>query len=859
MRLGASVRFVLRGMAARRMRIGLTTLGVALGVALVVGMSLINSSLYSSFTSLTSAIYGKAQLVVVPSAAGSTLEPRAMALAERAPGISHVDGAVYFPARRLTSIGHPGHSTVSGRLTVIGVSRTGARDAVGLAGVSVTQGRPPQNGAEIALEQGWAKRNRLRLGDELRLAAPAGIIRLRLVGTFILPAVADVLGQAFAAVPLSTARAAAERPAGFDELTIVLKRGARPGPARRFLVAGLGNTAKVVSPQERASGLASQLTLLRVIVTVLTAIGLVVAAFLTRSCFTLTTHERQREFGILRAIGTPGSTVATLVVFEAMFIGVAASAAGLCLGWLIARVLIALAPASGYRLAGASLHQATLWIAVGGGPIAAMTGAIGPALRSSRDEPLTSLAARGGEATAPRRRWAGVGSAAIVIGLATCYAVAAPAEQISAAGLAIAIVAILLTFTGAAVVMPSAVGPLVALMRRPLGRWGRPAGFVAAGSLTSRPRRSATTASVVMLGVTLTVVAGSLISSVIGSVSDQLERTNTKGFIVQPRGFDELSIQPQQAFSDRLREEIAALPGAAVVSPQRIILGSGVLGSQATLLTAVDPGSYTRVQRLSLDQGSSRAAVNGLQRGEVIIGDGLAASQRLRAGQTIVIRGSRGAFGTRIVAVAHDLLNNGDEMTMSLTLMRRAFGVTSDSLLEVDASSQAWLPRLRRAVDALLARSYPQLQTISPHELSAQISTRLKAFGAGANLLLLLIATISIVAIITTLTLNIVERTREIGVLRAVGLSAEQLRASVRLESVSLSLFGALCGVVLGTALGLAVVAGVARSIPSLAYSPPTPAIEAALLWAVLLGVLAAMPALRRASRINITAAIAYE
>ena len=859
MTAAAATRFVLGGMKVRRVRVGLTTFGVALGIALVVGMSVLTTSLYSSLTSLTTAIYGKAQLVVAPRATGATLDPVDMRLARNAPGVARVDGVLYFPAQQVTGPPRSRARRLGDRLTVVGISAAGANDAVGLAGVAITRGRAPRRGAEIALDRQWAARNRLRLGEDLSLAVPAGTKRFRLVGTFVLPALADVLGQSFAAIPLSTARTALQGRAGFDELTIVLKAGASPTAARAYLVRRLGASAKVETPVQRARSLAAQLALLKVVVAVLTAMGLVVAAFLTRNCFALTTHEREREFGILRAIGTSRATILTLVLIEALIIGVAASLGGLGLGLLAGRGMLALASTSGYRLAGLALPQATLLIASCGGILATLAGALPPALQASRRQPLASLDARGADAAPLKRSSTAIGVGAVAGGLVTCYAAAGPAEHISTPTLAIAIFAMGLTFAGAALLAPAAVGPLARLMRWPLKSRGRPEAYIAAGALTWNQRRSATTAAVVMLGVALAVAAGSLTSSVITSVSDQLGGTEKEDFSVQPRQFSELSIQPEQAFSDQLRSAIAKLPGTAVVSPQRMIFSQGVFTGDTTLITAVDPAAFARVQRLRLEGTSVHTAISALARGEAIIGDGLAATHHMRVGQSFVLRGSRQMLPVEVAGIAQNLLNNGDEITVSLAVLQRTYGVTGDSLLDIGATSPHQVRSLRRAVDRLLARDYPQLETLTPHQLSGEVSSRLGAAAALANVLLLLIATISIVAVITTLGLNIVERTREIGVLRSIGLSPEQLRAAVRLESVSLCLMGAICGIAVGVALGVALVLGVARSIPSLGYAPPGNAVVGALVWAVALGLLAAAPALRRASRISITRAIAYE
>nr|MDP8943702.1 FtsX-like permease family protein [Actinomycetota bacterium] len=449
------------------------------------------------------------------------------------------------------------------------------------------------------------------------------------------------------------------------------------------------------------------------------------------------------------------------------------------------------------------------------------------------------------------------GAALTALGLGGVFLLAS-ADEVPAWVAAVGIVGVVLILLGVALAAPVLIAPLVRGLSWPLRRAFPIEGRLAADAAKANPGRTAATASGLMIGLALVTAFGSLGSSFLGTITDEFDKAFARDFTVQPRGF-----QPgagrQQSISPRLRERIAALPEAAVVTPERLIVARQPDG-QDGLMFGFDPAEYGKVDNSDFAGGVSAEQVFArVARGEVTVAEALATEEGIEPGERITLTGSSGRRRARVAAIIRTAVFGGQTVGMSLDTMERVYGVTRDTDLAVKAVSADARPRLERRVERIVERDYPQLQVLSNDELKRDIEAQVNRQFGFFNALLAVAVLVSLFGVINTLSMNVLERTREIGVLRALGSSRWQVRRAIGQEGLLLSLVGALLGIVVGIVLGYVFVRGVASAVPSVEYTPPLTTIAAVAVAGVVLGLLAAVVPARRAARMDVIRALAYE
>jgi putative ABC transport system permease protein len=283
-------------------------------------------------------------------------------------------------------------------------------------------------------------------------------------------------------------------------------------------------------------------------------------------------------------------------------------------------------------------------------------------------------------------------------------------------------------------------------------------------------------------------------------------------------------------------------------------------GDEPGVMIAWDPAQYGKVNKEPIKDVSRAEALAGVARGGILLGGSYAHRAHLARGDRLLLRGPAGQTRAPVVGII-DALNEaaGNNLQMSLATMKRVYGVTADAELAVKAKSPALAPALERRLDRLIAARYQNLELVSAAgrkaEVDAEISKQFNFFNAIVAIAVL----VSLLGVVNTLAMSVIERTREIGVLRALGSSRWLVRQTMVDESLLITLAGALSGVLAGLLIGAVWVAGLGSIMPGIAFHLPLGTILAVTVAAVVAGVVAAMLPARRAARLNVIEALNYE
>jgi putative ABC transport system permease protein len=845
-----------RQVRARRWRSLLTAAGIVLGVGMILGVLLLTVTIHRTFTDLFDSVYGRTDLIV-SGVGGDSVPPSTLETVRRTPDVSEAHGIVVGVFTLVDRFGDAS-SDPGSRLNVAGERPP----AAGLSDSRTVAGRDPRRGLEIALQKSWADAHGLGLGDRVRLATPSGVSRPRVVGLFQYTTGLDFGGQGFARMPLAPARRLMDKPRAFDEVDLVVG-GGDPAIAhvRRQLKAELPAGIRVQTPANKTADVEQRLQAFNVILYFFAAMALFVGGFLIFNSFNMTVFQRTREIGMLRTLGAGRWRITGSVLREAALLGLLGAALGLGLGLALALGLIELMRAFGFPVGHLAFSTFAPVAALVTGLVTAVAGALYPARRAGRTAPIRAVLGTEGLRRRPRPRRAAIGAALIPAGLAGAFWLGA-SDQTTTIVAAAGMLGTIAIFLGIALVAPFAIRPLVLGLSWPLRRLLPVEGRLAADAARADPARTAATATALMIGLALVIAVNSLGASFLASIDDEFDRAFARDLTVQPQGFAP-GQGPQETIAHGLRRRLARIPQAAVVANERFLYTPDLPGPPGAkgdgLLFGFDPRRYEQVDESEIEGTSRALAFRRLARGWVTVGRGWADETGLGIGDQITLRGPSGTVHSRVAGIVRTVVFGGQTVGMSLRTMRAAYGVTADSELALKATSAAARPVLRRRVERIVRRDYPNLAVLSNAQLKSRVEGQVnQQFGIFYAIVGVAIFA-SLFGIVNTLTISVIERTREIGVLRALGASRWQVRRSIGDESLVIGLIGALLGIAVGTGLGYALLRGLSAGIPGVEYRPPLGTMVAVGLAGVVLGLVASILPARRAARLDVIKAISYE
>ena len=846
----------LRRVRARRARALLTAAGIVLGVGMILGVLLLAATINRTFSDLFDSVYGKTDLVVSGDGEDS-LNARVLDRVQRTPGVDDAAGDVL--------------STFT--LIEDGLASADAEKQINVAGQDsqaedltdseTVEGRRPRRGLEIALQESWAEANELEVSDRVRLATPDGAKGFEVVGLFQFSTGLDFGGEGFAAMPLREARDVMDKPGKLDEINVVVEGGdAEIDAVQRRLRHRLSSGVEVDTPQAKGDEVESQLQAFNAILYFFSAMALFVGGFLIFNAFNMSVFQRTREIGMLRTLGASRGRIAGSVLTEALVLGLIGAVVGLGLGVLLALALIDLMRSLDFPVGDLVFTPLAPIAAVVTGLVTAVGGAFYPARRAGRTSPIRAVLGTEGLRARLRARRAVFGLILIGVGLAGAFWLGA-AEEVTTVVAAAGMTGTIAIFFGIAMLAPFVIRPLVSVLSLPLRLIFPVEGRLAADAARSDPGRTAATATALTIGLALVVAVNSLGASFLKTISDEFDRSFARDLTVQPTGFAP-GQGPQQTIAGGLRDKLARIPEARVVARERFVYTPDLPGprgktSEDGLLFGFEPIPYEKVDTTEIEGADRKEAFRAIADGDVSVGKGYAEEKDLAVGDTLKLEGPSGTQRSRIAGIVETVVFGGQTVGMSLETMEDVYGIGADSQLALKATSEQARPVLRRKVERIVREDYPQLSVLSNEELKADVEDQVnEQFGIFYAIVGVAIFA-SLFGIVNTLTMSVIERTREIGVLRALGASRWQVRRSIADESLVIGLIGALLGIAVGTGLGAALLQGLSSGVPGVVYRPPVTTMVWVGVAGLVLGLIASILPARRAARLDVIKAISYE
>jgi putative ABC transport system permease protein len=840
-----------RSMRARWGRSLFIGLAIMLGVAFVAGSFVLADSLKKTFdelfTELTSDIDFEVRSTLTVDNAQAQRDPIPASIVadlETIDGIAVIEPSLTRFAQLLDQDGDP--ITTQGAPT-IGVSWTGPS---GISGVVLRAGDAPAGAGEVAIDKATASRADFEVGDDIEVIFDNGRRTFRITGLVGLGDADGFGGATIALFDPDTAREAFGAGDTFDAIDIKLAEGADPAAARAAIEEILPPRTEVVTGDEVAEESTDAInSIISVFGNGLLAFAFVttfVAAFIINNVFGITITQRLRELALLRAVGASTTQVRRMVLVEALIVSVTATVVGLLAGLGVAKLLISLFNAAGLGFPDTALllRPRTVVIAFVVGVGIALLSVLLPARRAARVPPVAAMRPELGYAALSSSRRLIGGAIVTAVGV-TLFLVGLFGQPGGTVGLiALAGGGALLIFLGIASLSATVARPVSRALGAPLQRmFGVPGRFARENAARS-PRRTARTSSALMIGVALVSTAAVFASSLRDTFERILDRAVTADYIVTDESFQGLSPQ----IVERMRE----LDVLSAVSPFRAIFAT-VDGDDKSI-AAVDPVAFPELVDLDVSAGG----FEGLDLDGLMVHKDPADDLDLTVGDALDVTFQNGVERTLNVTGIFDDGSLGANWYISIATM--------ESVTDVPPRDFFVLARLADGVDAATARpviqqaldAFPQAELQSNAEFREQQSGQINSLLVVITALLALSILIAVIGIAITLALSVFERTREIGLLRAVGMTRRQLRRSVRWEAVIVSVFGAIVGVVVGLALGTALSIAVPDSVID-GVTIPYAIIVGVLVLAIVAGVIAAWWPARKASRMNVLEAIAFE
>jgi len=855
-----------RGLLARKVRLALTALSVLLGVSFVAGTYVLTDTLDASFQTFFRQTVQGVDVVVRPQGAFGGRGERdrfsdaIVPLVRRVPGVGSASGVLQGYAQFVDKAGDaiqaggaPTFGIAWGQDSRKGPLRlTGDRAAPG--GCVTGRGRPPQRPTEVAMDVGTARKYGFRVGDEVDVLLQGPKERFCIVGLFGFGDRFDSLAVTFAAFDLATAQQALGAARELDAVNVIAEPGVAPRVLRDRIRTELGPSFEVTLASEFASDQSGRFTsffsLLTQLLLGFAAIGLVVGAFIIFNTFAILVAQRTREFGLLRAMGASGRQVVVAVVAEAGIVGLVSAVAGLAAGIGLAALLLSLLASAGFHVPTGSLvvEDRTVIAALGIGVLVTVASSIVPALRAARIPPVAAINDTAEERPRPLVRRGVIGTLLLTASVPCLIVGVQRSREATDVTSEIWLVAVgaLLLFFGVVVLLATFARTLVGLLGSPLRAVGV-TGTLARANAMRNPRRTSATASALVIGLALVGLVAIFGQSAKVSVTRAVDRGVRADYVLKAQQF--------ASFSPQVAERLRTLPELAAVAAFRFS-NVRVRGNEETV-TGVDPTQLAPVVDLRLRSGS----VGRLGSDGVLVSHKAAAEYRLRVGDTELVQFQRGFVPLRVAGI-YDQEDFTGGFAVPFVVSKAAYDAglgpnQQDALIYVKAK-KADPAAAGRAIEASLGQDFPNIHVLTREQYKSDQEGAIDRFLAVTVALLLLAEIIAVLGIVNTLALSVFERTHELGLMRAVGMSRRQTRRMIRGESVVIALVGGLVGTAIGLVWGWAFTAALETQGIS-EVSIPLGQLAVFVGLSMVAGVVASVLPAWRASRLDVLNAIATD
>jgi putative ABC transport system permease protein len=837
----------LKGLAGRKVRAILTELAVVIGISMVSGTYILTDTMQKSFDGLFTATYDKTDAVistkeiVKDSTSGHVTIPAALlAEVQALPQVEAAGGLVT-----------PDEANAA---DIIGASgKKVARESVGgsydtehgqFSPLKLKSGEWAKGPRQVVVDAGTVAKQHYKLGDRVTISTFGAKHAYTLSGVASYGKV-DSLGFAsIAAWDVPTAQKLLHREGGFDAISIAAKHGVSAAAlvraVRVVVPAGLQVKDSAKQAKDDAHELNSSMSIIKYFLLGFGALSLLVGAFVIFNTLSITVAQRTREFATLRTLGGSRKQVMRSVIAEGFVIGLLASILGLLAGIGLAKGLMALFAATGVELPDAStvIAPRTLILSIVVGTLVTVVASILPARRATRVPPIAAV--REGS-TLPPSRFA---PHAFKVGLGVVFAAVAAVSAglfgglSTISGVSLLGGGVLALFAGMALLAPRLVGPLARFVGAPARKAGGVAGELAGANSIRNPGRTASTAAALMIGITLVTLVAVLGASLTKANTAALDEEVHAGYVIDsPEGL------PFRAAGGDELARIAGVKGATHVRSDRALVDG-----KERVVTGIDPATIAHFYTFKWAKGSERS-LSKLGADGAIVTKQYASSHHLAVGRSLALTLPSGEKRTLVVRGIHDPKTQLiADVSMTQAAFDSGFTTPKNSLTFLDAGDGA---------SAAIKHKVAGIGGARFHTGAGFAKDSAKAMASMLAMLYVLLGfsvMVSLFGMVNTLVLSVFERTREIGMLRAIGMTPTQSRWMIRHESIITALIGATLGLGLGTGL-----AGLVMVKWHLAMAIPFSALIAFTVFAVVAGIGAAVMPARRASRLNVLEALQYE
>jgi len=859
------IRIALKGLGRRKLRASLTAIAIVMGVAMISGTYILTDTIKSAFGTVFTTVYKKSDVVISGKSAlaegdeegegGGEREGGVPAFSEslltkvRAlPGVAEADGGVQ---DRAQLVGRNGKVITTGGAPGLAYS-VHAQGNQRFNPLQLVSGRWPVKPDEVAIDANTAERDHYVVGQSIGVIARSAEQSFRIAGIAKIGGVSSLGGATMAIFNFPTAQKLFNKQGKLDSISIADKPGHTPEQVVEEVRPVLPPNARVRTGEAQAKQATKNtngfLSIIQDFLLAFAGVALFVGSFVIANTLSITIAQRTRELATLRTLGATQRQVLRSVLLEAFVIGLVASVIGLFLGLGLAKGLNSLFVSFGIDLPQASTVFATrtviVSLAVGVG--ITLLAALRPAIRATRVPPIAAV--REG-ALLPASRFARFGPAAAVVTLLVAVAlmlVGLFMESLSTTQRLIAIgVGAVGIFLGVAMLAKTLVPPLAALLGWPATKIGGAAGKLARGNAMRNPTRTASTASALMIGLALVTLVSVLAAGLKSTFDSAVNEVFHADYAITATN----NFSP---ISNASAEAIAKVPGVEVVSAVRA--GNGRAFGSSVQVTGVSP-DISRVISVKWKAGSPSVPAE-LGEDGAFTSKEYAKENHLHVGSPIAVKTPTGSvMQLRLVGIFAP--PKGGSPYGDLSISTRRFDAEYQNPQNIYAFvnvAGGATPATTHSLEQAMA-SFPdaKIQTESQFKANQE-----KGIDTLLNLLYVLLSLsiiVSLFGIVNTLVLTVFERTRELGMLRAVGMTRRQLRRMIRHESIVTALIGAALGIPVGIVLALMV--GQAIEYP--AFTIPVGTLIVFVIAAILAGIVAAIFPARRASRLNVLQALQYE
>ncbi|HKN93663.1 MAG TPA: FtsX-like permease family protein [Thermoleophilaceae bacterium] len=851
-------RFALRGLFTRKLRSVLTAFAIVLGVALVSGTYVLTDSITKAFDSIFQNVYrgtdatitGRNAIDTNASNAGGgantpSFEQSLLARVRALPDVKAAIGGVS---------GEP-HLVKNGKAIAFG----GAPNL----GFSVDPKYPQfsslklSRGAwpgpnELVVDTGTANKKNIRVGDTIGVQALGPVKQMRVSGLVKFGSAGSLGGATLAGFDINTAQALFDKRGKLDDIRVA----ARPGVSPQRLVAQIkpilprDTQVRTGTQQAKKSANATNsfLTFFKTFLLAFAGIALFVGSFVIANSLSITIAQRTREFATLRTLGASRRQILRTVLIEALVVGFLAAVVGLFVGFLLAKGLFSLFDSVGFTLpnSGIVFKSRTAVVAILVGVLVTVAASLRPAVRATRVQPIDAVreGATIPETSTPRRRLIRSAGLTLIGFAALIYGLFAPGLGTGGV-LGWMGIGALMIFVGVALLSARWVPSLAQVLGWPAVRIGGAVGRIARENARRNPQRTASTASALMIGLALVTLVAILAAGIISNFKGAVDALFKGDYVVTAQ--NNFSLLPRV-----VGKTVQQTPGLTTAASVRG--GDAKIFGKVDQLSGVDP---TIGQTLALKwKAGSQAVLGSLGSNGAFTDDGYAKKHHLHVGSPVSFETPTGDTIHVVIRGVFKPPAGGSPfgpITVSSALFDRSYQQPQNLFTFINmrggesAANQAALEQT--------LKGFPNAKVQNRQKF---IDNQISGLKSTLNVLYVLLALsiiVSLFGIVNTLVLSVFERTREIGMLRAVGMTRRQTRRMIRYESVVTALIGTVTGIGLGLVLG----ALLAARVKNINFTIPVGSLIAFIIAAVIVGLLAAIFPARRAARLRPLEALSYE